>query len=136
MSGVAGTACVRAYASEAKCGFDQCKTGNEVAESRQCSQKSASQRVRGQLARQERGANRGRADVEGLCLRSVKLRAGNGRREKSVCGLPRERNGLHSAELAAVVTKEDGVGGGVSDTLLARNGCRESCVARCPLAVW
>lgn len=57
-------------------------------------------------------------------------------REERVCGLPRERNGLHCAELAAVVTKEDGVGGGVSDTRLARNGCRESGVARCPLAVW
>jgi hypothetical protein len=38
---------------------------------------------------------------------------------------------------AAVVVTRDGVGGGVSDTLLALNGCREeSGVARWPLAVW
>ena len=55
--------------------------------------------------------------------------------ERRACGLPRERNGLHGGQLAAVVTMKDGVGGGVSDTFLARNGCRESGVARCPLAV-
>ena len=39
-----------------------------------------------QLARQERGANRGRFSVDHKYLRSLKLRAGKGRREKKRVG--------------------------------------------------
>jgi hypothetical protein len=60
------------------------------------------------------------------------------REERVGCHASGRRTGCTAQQWqAAVVVTGDGVGGGVSDTLLACNGCREeSGVARWPLAVW
>jgi hypothetical protein len=73
------------------------------------SQKSASQRVCGQLARQERGANRGRAGVEDCACDRSNSEQGMGA-ERGACGFPRERtvDGLHSSAVAGSGGSDEG----------------------------
>ena len=59
-----------------------------------------------QLARQERGANRGRADVEDCAWDRSNSEQGMGA-ERRACGLPRERR---TGAVEVVMTTEDGSG--------------------------
>lgn len=99
---------------------------------------AASQRVRGQRLRTERGANRGRVGVEDCACDRSNSEQGMGA-ERRARGLPRERAGCtEQQQLAAVVMlAASGVGAAEEESvarLLARNGCREYGVARWPLA--
>jgi hypothetical protein len=62
-----------------------------------------------QLARQERGANRGRADVEDCACDRSNSEQGMGA-ERRACGYATRADGLSGEAVAAVVTKRDGVG--------------------------
>lgn len=108
---------------EARPGFDQRRAGDEVGRVATMLTTAASQRVRGQRLRTERGANRGRVGVEDCACDRSNSEQGMGA-ERRARGLPRERAGCtEQQQLAAVVMlAASGVGaagGGVSVTTLS-----------------